>query len=349
MLIDSFQAFDEIELALFRIRFLSEYVDKVIIGESNLTHSGLRKPLYFREYFSSHRTELSRRVDIITLDLSGFSNSWSREIKSRELVIKHIFEHYPQAYFINSDLDEIPSLESLSLLQNSSEKFFHFSAKTYYRYANWALLDSHKEWNRGVLGHTNGLVPENGGRFTKFPIIPSKTKGAHFSYVGRNHDSYSLKLESFAHTELNRSNLKSKKFLDFADYYAVDHLGRSRESGFGLLSVIPEAEFDQIQRELFRQYPDFFRFPSQLPNSFSRFIASVAITCIVNSDFQQSATYSFFIEKDKAFIVRVGCILGITFEVLVSIIFLFRRKVLKWIRKYQKLYPKLSGRGTRKL
>lgn len=349
MLIDSFQAFDEIELALFRIRFLSEYVDRVIIGESNLTHSGLRKPLYFREYFSNHRTELSRRVEIITLDLSGFSNSWSREIKSRELVIKHIFEHYPQAYFINSDLDEIPSLESLSLLQNSTEKFFHFSAKTYYRYANWALLDSHKEWNRGVLGHTNGPEPENGGRFTKFPIIPSKSKGAHFSYVGRSHDSFSLKLESFAHTELNRTKLKSREFLDFADYYAVDHLGRSRESGFGLLRVIPEAQFDQIQSELFRQYPDFFRFPSQLPNSFSRFIASVAITSIVNTGFQQRTIYSFFIEIDKAFTVRVGCILGIIFEVLVSTIFLFRREVLKWIRKFQKSYPKLPGRGTRKL
>jgi hypothetical protein len=344
MLVDSFQAFDEIELALFRIQFLSQYVDKVIIGESNLTHSGITKPLYFREYFSNHETELSQKVKIITLDLSGLSDSWSREIKSRELVIKHIFEHYPQAYFINSDLDEIPSLESLDMLQTSTEEFYHFSAKTYYRYANWALRDSHQEWNRGVLGHTSGQEPENGGRFTKFHNIPSKSKGAHFSYVGRSYDSYALKLESFAHTELNRANLKSRDFLNFADYYAIDHLGRSRESSFGLLKVMPEAEFDQIQSELFKQYPDFFRFPKQLPSSISRFIASIAITSIINSGFQHRAIYRFFIDKDMTLSVRVGSILGTTYEVLVSMLFLFRRRVLKWKSKFQKSYLEFPGR-----
>jgi len=336
VLVDSFLAFDEIDLALFRIRFLSRYVDKVIIGESDLTHSGITKPLYFRQYFSNHKEDLSQRVEIITLDLSGLPDAWSREIKSRELIIKHVFKHYPQSYFINSDLDEIPSLESLEMLQTTAKEFYHFSATTYYRYANWALRDSHKEWNRGVFGHTSGAEPENGGRFSKFPVIGSKSKGAHFSYVGRSHSSFSMKLESFAHIELNRSNLKSKSFLDFANCYAVDHLGRSRETGFGLLRVVPESQFDQLQNELFRHFPDFFSFPKHLPKSLSRFIASVAITIIVNNSFQQSAVYKSFLEKDKTLTVRVGSILGIILEILVSISFLFRRIVRRWLRKFRK-------------
>ena len=332
MLVDSFLAFDEIELALFRIDFLSEYVDKVIIAESELTHSGIKKPLYFKDYFSNHNRELSRKVELVSLDLSRYSDSWSREIASRELLIKHIFQNYPNSFFINSDLDEVPSLETIDMLENSTQNFYHFSTKTYYRYANWALQDSHQNWNKGVVGYTGGLEPVNGGRFVKYPIIASKIKGAHFSYVGRKHKSFSQKLESFAHTELNRSELKSSKFLDFADLFAIDHLGRSREASFGLLKVIPKSQLDLMQCKLLEQYPDFFSFPRHLHHPFRRFIASVAITIIVNGYCQNKGVYKFVIEKERTFATRISYTIGISLEVLVSTMFLFRRIMLRLMR-----------------
>ena len=346
MLIDSFLAFDEIELALFRIKYLSKYVDKVVIGESNLTHSGIQKPLYFHKYFSNSKKALSRRIEIVSLDLSGYSNSWSREVASRELLIEHIFKCYPQSYFINSDLDEIPSLESLEVLQISTKTFYHFSAQTYYRYANWALQDSHQNWNKGVLGHTGEAKPQNGGRFTKFPVISSKGKGAHFSYVGRSHGSFSLKLESFAHTELNRPDLKSTRFLDFVNSYAIDHLGRSRETGFGLLKVIAQSQLDPMQNMLFEQYPHFFSFPRQLPSLYRRFLASVAITIIVHSHFQSRCVYRFVIENKRDFISIICCLLAVTVEVFVSVLFLFRRVMRRWIVPRMQFSVRLVLRGA---
>ena len=43
MIIDAFSAFNEIELANFRIQYLEDYVDKVVIQESKLTYSGISK------------------------------------------------------------------------------------------------------------------------------------------------------------------------------------------------------------------------------------------------------------------------------------------------------------------
>ena len=40
MVIDAFPGFNEVELAEFRITYLKDVVDKVIIAESELTHSG---------------------------------------------------------------------------------------------------------------------------------------------------------------------------------------------------------------------------------------------------------------------------------------------------------------------
>ena len=85
MVIDAFPGFNEVELAEFRISYLKDVVDKVIIVESELTHSGLSKPLYFAnwlanqsqtmkflEKFIINRNEKTRiiRRDLVTIPLN---------------------------------------------------------------------------------------------------------------------------------------------------------------------------------------------------------------------------------------------------------------------------------------
>ena len=57
MVIDAFPGFNEIELAAFRINYLSESVDLVVIAEAKLTHSGIEKPLYFKNWIRDQSSD----------------------------------------------------------------------------------------------------------------------------------------------------------------------------------------------------------------------------------------------------------------------------------------------------
>ena len=320
MLIDSFLIFDEIDLAIFRIEYLSEFVDKIVIAESTLTHSGELKPLYFQEALSQGLISRAHDIEVLNLDLSDFSDSWSREIASREKLIDHIVKKFPHTRFINSDVDEIPSLQSVELFLNSPIGNYHFRTQTYYRYANWALLDSHANWNRGVFGYSESPFPRNGGRFTKLPTVNAPEKGAHLSYVGRKAQSISRKLESFAHVELNKQYLKSREYIEFVDRYAVDHLGRSRNLGFGILKIIPEKEFTSIHRKLYEDHQDFFRFLPRKPSIVTRFLASITCSIIANDRIGYDSVYSLLFDKKPRCKVLIFGVMSLGVEVMISVL-----------------------------
>ena len=69
MFIDGFLGFNEIRLAEFRINYLSEFIDHTIILESELTHSGISKQLFFTNYIQS-QSRLNKNVEVIVVDLS---------------------------------------------------------------------------------------------------------------------------------------------------------------------------------------------------------------------------------------------------------------------------------------
>ena len=182
MIIDSFPAFKEIELAQFRMMYLSNLVDLTIIAEARLTQSGLEKPLYFKNWLANQNEEFKSRVVIIEVPLLAASSSWEREIYTREYLFDHIKVNYPSAKFILSDLDEIPSLEQVESLRTTSG-LFHFLTPTFYRKINWKLGDQHIRWSHGVMGEVALNIFPNAGRFSKqIPILKS-VPGAHFSFI----------------------------------------------------------------------------------------------------------------------------------------------------------------------
>lgn len=327
MLIDSFLIFDEVDLALFRIKYLSEYVDKVIVAESSLTHSGAIKPLHFSDYLSRVSPSMAHNIEVLRVDLSAFSDSWSREISSREALIHHILANHPNARFINSDLDEIPSLDSVKLFLELPPNNYHFQTQTYYRFANWALLDSHSNWNRGVFGIAKLPFPENGGRFAKLPTIFGIEKGAHLSYLGRNSNSIAKKLESFAHTELNKTALKSREFIEFADQNVVDHLGRSRNRGFGILKILAENQLSSLHKELYQNHPGYFSFPVRVPFLLTRFFASVVCSIIANDRPGCNNLYALYFEKNITWKTFPVGLFSIFLETAFSLFSFFLRKI----------------------
>lgn len=245
MLVDAFLGFDEIDLAEFRIEYLSDCVDKTYIFESRTTHSGIQKRLFFHEWYSDLDEKRKNKIEIIEIDLSHFNDAWEREIGSREFAMRFLRKTHARDFFILSDIDEIPSVKQVVNALNIPD-LYHFRTPTFYRKINWALKDSHRHWSRGVIGEVDRAIYPNGARFTKSLPVIAEHPGAHLSYLGFDSIKLEKKLSSFAHTELLSASRDSKNIIQLSNEYGLDHLGRFMTKGFGLLEITKIEDNDVV-------------------------------------------------------------------------------------------------------
>lgn len=316
MIIDSFPAFKEIELAQFRIMYLSSLVDLTIIAEARLTQSGLDKPLYFSKWLSNQNEEFKSRVIIIEVPLLATSTSWEREIYTREYLFDYVKVNYPRAKFILSDLDEIPSLEQVEDLSTTSG-LFHFLTPTYYRKINWQLRDQHIRWSHGVMGEVALNIFPNAGRFSKQIPILNSVPGAHFSWLGIDKESLWEKSKAAAHSELNVNFWASQELLRYCDNYRVDHLGRGRNLGWGIFNVVNPNE-NGVTAAAYRFFPSWADMNTTMPKFGARFWASMKVTSFVADTRLASYARKRF-KPDHYFTKRqLGIGLIVTAETLMS-------------------------------
>lgn len=280
MLIDAFPGFNEVELAKFRIDYLWNSVDRFIIAESILTHSGLKKPLYFSRWLETNSFYRSK-VSILIVELDDSKTAWEREIRQREKLAKYLIEKFPKSRFIFSDLDEIPSLEQVNeFLEKDVE--CKFPTPVYTRYANFKII-TQRVWSRGVMGDQKTLSRPNGARFEDLKKLETKHFGIHLSSLNIRSERIFEKLQSFAHEEFDIKELKSKEVLDFADLFAVDHLGRFDSFGNGLLSVESPEQFTGIQRRIWEEHPNWFLLSTDRKSHTQRVFASFLLSVITKS------------------------------------------------------------------
>lgn len=276
MIVDAFLGFNEIKLAEFRISYLSPYINHSIIGESRTTHSGVAKNLFFREWYEKLNPDLKTKISIVEIPLEKFSDSWEREIGSREFLAAYVKRKFPGAQFILSDLDEIPSTSQVKSL-NGVTGIFHFTTPTFYRRVNWKLKDKHSTWSRGVCGSIELLQEENGGRFSSYPIIGGDP-GVHLSYLGMSDTHLREKISSFAHTELSANRFAAAGIIEFCDYFKINHLGKSRVKGFGLFDIA-ESNTEDIKEHIRLVFSDLIDANDSTTPSFPRrFWASMRLS-----------------------------------------------------------------------
>lgn len=279
-IIDVFAGFNELDLAKFRIDYLDSYVDKVIIGESDQSYSGIKKPLYFTEWLKSN-PKYEDKVIIYYIDLKDLVKPWDREIFTRTSLHSFAVNLFPKSKIILSDLDEIPSREQIKIFEKQKGTF-HFHTPTFYRKGNWALTDNHQNWSLGIMTDANSFPGINGGRFVKHEVLHAETCGAHFSYLGFNSAKVREKYASFAHTELDKSSFSTEKLIEFCDQYKIDHIGRVRNSGYGLISVLAQSELSDIQKECNHKLPLMFDFEQNSISKIRRIWASAKISVLLN-------------------------------------------------------------------
>ena len=157
MIYDCFSFFNELDLLEIRLKTLDCVVDKFVLSESNYTHTGQKKPLYFKENLSKFSQFKDKIIHIVSPD-PEFPNKaevdieyrWLCENKQRNATIKAIEKVLkPNDILIISDLDEIPNPLTLKKAIKLKRPV-RLRQKLYYYYLNYRCCTT-PFWNTGTI------------------------------------------------------------------------------------------------------------------------------------------------------------------------------------------------------
>ena len=148
-IIDCITYFDEPILFDVRTNILNKYVDIFLVIEALHTHSGQKKKLNFNiNNYPNFKNKIIYLViedepeDLIKKNYLSSAekriNSLKRIDQSYNKSIEYLKNSDPENFFILSDSDEIPNLESLNL-DNIDKKIILFNQKYYYYKFNLKL------------------------------------------------------------------------------------------------------------------------------------------------------------------------------------------------------------------
>jgi beta-1,4-mannosyl-glycoprotein beta-1,4-N-acetylglucosaminyltransferase len=227
--IDSFIFFNEIELLKLRLHYLNDVVDYFIISESNYTHSGKPKPYYLDEVLSELSEDIRNKIirlkyepnitqfnfqkDIEWCDLGN--DYWKLERAQRNLITQNLSQFSLTDMFMVSDLDEIPSKETVEEYQNvineNGEMLKNFCAvvKSKLFYYNFKTFQN-DNWDGTVISTVGNTLQVGCDylRYNRGQFYSIEDGGFHFSTFG-DVNRIRTKIQSFAHQELNKEQYVS--------------------------------------------------------------------------------------------------------------------------------------------
>ncbi|VDB83963.1 unnamed protein product [Peniophora sp. CBMAI 1063] len=195
----------ELDLLEIRLNELDGVVDRFFILESNATFTGLPKETYFannRERFArfSHKIEY-RRID--GHPLAQGQTAWDVERDTRntmtELIRAHINTLPPQtpALVLMSDMDEIPSQHTVSLLKSC-----HFGPSIHLQLRNYLYSF---EWFLGFTSwRAQAHIWDNSKSYYRHSMSGDRAladAGWHCSYCFRTIEEYTIKMKGFSHSD----------------------------------------------------------------------------------------------------------------------------------------------------
>lgn len=218
-LVDTFPFFNEEHLLVLRIKYLENYVDKFLIMESSITHSGHSKNLYCEDILKKHNL-LSNKIEIVNVPLPTLEeepDNWVRERKQRDYAASLIEDS--DILFV-SDCDEILNVEFipelLDLVSNNKENiirarmtFHQAKANLVVRNQEGLLINwdapffcSKKHTLKYTLSEIREQVSQNkpGLDFPNIFLEENKYAGWHFSWMGDSEQRLK-KLSSFVHNK----------------------------------------------------------------------------------------------------------------------------------------------------
>jgi beta-1,4-mannosyl-glycoprotein beta-1,4-N-acetylglucosaminyltransferase len=239
---DGFLFFNELELLDLRLHELEGVVDRHILVESSVTHSGKPKPMFFRENMARFERYLGKIIHVEVMDTPETKVTWDREIFQRNAILRGLSGAKPDDTLIMSDLDEIPKAETLKKVIPPAG-IVALNMRSYGGYLNARSGD----WSYAKVTSVK----------TALQITPQKLRhdqhpkvedgGWHFSYSG-GPEKVHEKMNAFSHQELPVQR-----------WNKLDLLKKSLADGVGIFGG--KMSFEKIDSSFpayLREHPDLF-------------------------------------------------------------------------------------------
>jgi beta-1,4-mannosyl-glycoprotein beta-1,4-N-acetylglucosaminyltransferase len=179
MLIDCFMFYNESDVLEARLTLLEDYVDLFVLVESEVTHLGSKKKLYFEpERFKKWNIK-----HVIAKDMPTDDDPWTREKYQRQCILEGLVDVPGESIVMISDVDEIPDMRLVpfeKMPHNTISLHMHmfeYSFRYYFDIEPWV----------GTTVTTVALLKNYGPNYFrdnrwKFPII--QNAGWHMSSFG---------------------------------------------------------------------------------------------------------------------------------------------------------------------
>jgi beta-1,4-mannosyl-glycoprotein beta-1,4-N-acetylglucosaminyltransferase len=231
----------------YRLQYLNDYVDYFVLVESLYTHSGKKKPeLYYYkniDIFKKYEQKIIVKIletipnkddkiyqDIIKYEkLPEVKDSWINEIYNRNYIQQELLKIFDQPFIVLvCDADEIPRKE---LVQN---------IHTYYNRLNEGMhiqmyfLIYGFRWKKDIKWYHPFIINDIGTKnlsYSKVRLTFNEyfnNGGWHITACFSPNDII-RKLESFAHTEFDKENLKDKNFIFTCMLSGRSYLSRDKQ------------------------------------------------------------------------------------------------------------------------
>ena len=226
MTYDCFSFFNELDLLEIRLNVLSDVVDRFILVESTITHTGLPKPLFYELNKDRFASFASRIVHIVVSDFpkvpNGFSQrqkAWLIENVQRNAIMQGLMNADSDDVVLISDLDEIPNPEVVRK-GPSGEGIFVLQQKAFSYFMNYRNYTVPVWYGTRMMRYGSLVDPKCYANFKSCEYVvdcvndgptPSKNRfvsdssiirdgGWHYSYLGGAH-AVAKKVLAIAHVE----------------------------------------------------------------------------------------------------------------------------------------------------
>lgn len=204
---DTFIFHNELDLLEMRLETLWDTVDRFVIVEGALTHSGQPKPLYFEESLNRFERFLPKITHIIVDDYpeangSIYDNAWMRERWQRDAIMRGLTECNDDDIIILGDADEIANPEAIKNYR-VEQGLCRLKQRLFYYYLNnenregwdWLKIAPYKIVKE--LSPCGVRYPPAGDT----PLI--ENGGWHFSFIAPP-EGIAAKIRAFAHVEYDK-------------------------------------------------------------------------------------------------------------------------------------------------
>lgn len=226
---DCFMYFDEDLILDLRLNSLNSFVDKFIIIESNITHTGKLKPLKFDiNKFKKFENKINYYpIENLVIDKSlKIKDGWSQDHlvdqSIRNSIANYIGEASENDWILISDIDEIPNPNKLKSF-DKKKKFGFFEQELFCYKFNLKSINESPWYGTRVCVKKHLKSPQ------WLRNIKIKTKRNFFSKLINNHQIIKdggwhftslkkpfdlvIKLKSFAHSEMVKPYMLNENYL----------------------------------------------------------------------------------------------------------------------------------------